>query len=289
MRILVLGAGGMLGHRLWCNMSHGHDVVGTCRNPIPWLEKRANNTRKLISGVTTDDLFGLQRVLDSVDADIVVNCIGVIKQLPAGQDPVTTIATNSLFPHQLAVMCAERKLRLLHISTDCVFSGARGAYLETDLPDATDLYGRSKALGELDVKGALTLRTSIIGHELKNRLSLLEWFLSQKGTVTGYSAVLYNGLTTTELCRVIEKYVLGNPQLEGLYQVSSAAISKLDLLRIIREVYNTDVDITAVDQPVNDKTLVAGRFSTATGYLAPEWQQMIVEMRKDYLRSDQNG
>jgi dTDP-4-dehydrorhamnose reductase len=285
MKIMVLGAGGMLGHRLWHRLSQKHKLIGTCRNSIPWLEERISESRDIISGVNAFNIDTIADALDKQKPELLINCIGVIKQLPEGDDPVITIAINSLLPHQLAALCKQRGIRLLHISTDCVFSGDKGGYLESDLPDAVDLYGQSKALGEIKSADSLTIRISIIGHELKNKLSLLEWFLAQSESVNGFSGVLYNGLTTTELSNVIENYVIPRPEINGLYQVASSAVNKNDLLHIIRDIYGNNVDILACANPVNDKTIIGDRFAKLTGYRVPDWRQMIIEMHEDFLES----
>ncbi|MEZ5333255.1 MAG: sugar nucleotide-binding protein [Thermoanaerobaculia bacterium] len=223
--------------------------------------------------------------LDQVCPDVVVNCVGIVKQRPAARDAYLTVAINAYLPHLLAVRCAERGCRLLHISTDCVFSGARGGYVEGDPSDAQDLYGKSKHLGETapDETGSLTLRTSIVGRELQRpHHGLLEWFLASRGqTVRGFTRVLFTGLTTLELSRVVQRIIDHHPTLCGLFHVAGPPISKHDLLGRLRGAWDMDVEIRSDDGPVCDRSLVMGPFTAETGYTAPTWDAMIERLRHD--------
>lgn len=282
--LLILGAGGMLGHQLWLGLGERLAVTGALRTDHPGLRSLEDQQRRLVTGFDAARPESVALLLDQLGPSCVVNAVGVIKQLPEGGDPATCIRVNSLFPHVLHTLCRRRGVRLIHISTDCVFSGARGGYREEDLPDAPDLYGRSKALGEVTGEGALTLRTSIIGHELKHRLSLLEWFLAQRGTVTGYAGVRWNGVTTVELSRVIEEIVLPRPELSGLYQVASSALAKDELLRLVARVYGRSTQLKSIPEPRNDKTLDGTRFREATGWQAPDWERMLTDMHERWRR-----
>jgi dTDP-4-dehydrorhamnose reductase len=280
--LLILGAGGMLGHQLWLGLGERLAVTGALRTDHPGLRTLEDQRRRLVTGFDAACQESVARLLDQVDPSCVINAVGVIKQLPEGDDPVTCIRLNSLFPHELHTLCRSRGVRLIHISTDCVFSGARGGYREEDPPDALDLYGRSKALGEVTGEGAVTLRTSIIGHELKHRLSLLEWFLAQSGEVTGYAGVRWNGVTTVELSRVIEEIVLPRPELTGLYQVAADALGKDELLRRIAGAYGLSTRVQSKPDPRNDKTLDGTWFREATGWQAPPWEQMLTDMHEQW-------
>jgi dTDP-4-dehydrorhamnose reductase len=282
--LLVLGAGGMLGHQLWLQLGLRHRVLGTLRAGHAGLRRLETADRRLATGVDARSEDGLAGLLDQERPEVLLNAVGVIKQLPEGKDPEACLRLNSLLPHVLHRLCRERGIRLIHISTDCVFSGARGGYREADPPDADDLYGRSKALGEVGGPGALTLRTSIIGHELKHGLSLLEWFLAQAGAVAGYAGVRWNGVTTVELARVLDGFVLPRPELEGLFQMAAAPLSKADLLRRIAAVYGCDTRVAERAEPVNDKTLDGSRFAAATGWRAPDWDEMLARMRDERRR-----
>lgn len=212
MKILILGITGMLGHTLWGHLCTDSDweVYGTCRKTDVLAQDLPEVFRleRVTTEVDAEDFVALRQVIERIRPDWVINCIGLIKQQQLAQEAVPAISLNALLPHRLAKVCKENGARLLHISTDCVFSGASGNYTEKDTADAEDLYGRTKLLGEVDYPHCLTLRTSIIGHELNGKHGLLEWFLAQKGTIKGFRRAFFSGLPTIELARVISDYVL---------------------------------------------------------------------------------
>jgi dTDP-4-dehydrorhamnose reductase len=218
-------------------------------------------------------------VLRELRPQAVINCVGVVKQLSAADDPLVAIPINSLLPHRLARLCADSNARVVHISTDCVFAGTRGNYLESDIPDATDLYGRSKLLGELDCPNAVTLRTSIIGPELGSTHGLVGWFLSQQGRVRGFTRAIFSGLPTAELARVVRDHVLRLPAMRGVYHVSAAPIAKFDLLCLVRAAYSRTIEIEPDDRLVIDRSLDSTRFRTLTGWHPAAWPELIAAMR----------
>jgi dTDP-4-dehydrorhamnose reductase len=288
-KVLILGITGMLGHTLFRDFSQNprFAVTGTAR-------RRGGLDRyfapEMLENVVPDvDAFRfdtVRRVLETARPDTVINCIGIIKQLKEANDPVTSIAINALFPHQLASACAETGSRVIHISTDCVFSGQRGHYTEADPSDALDLYGRSKYLGELhDYDHAVTLRTSIIGHELDTRYGLIEWFLAQQGQVKGFTRAIYTGFPTAEMARIVADYVIPRPELKGLYQVASAAINKYELLQEVGRVYGKDIAIRPEDQFFCDRSLNGRKFADATGYVAPRWPVLVQGMHRHFFSS----
>jgi dTDP-4-dehydrorhamnose reductase len=283
MRVLVLGGSGMLGRAVFDFLSRrtGRQVWATIRNE--WARDYLSSIPgNIVSGIDVQDIDLLASSVRDIEPDVVINCIGVVKQLEAANDPAQILPINSIFPHQLSRICASTHSRLIHISTDCVFSGRKGAYRETDTSDAEDLYGKSKYLGEVhDCEHVITLRTSVIGHEVKTRHSLVDWFLSQEGTVTGYSRVIFSGLPAIELGRVINDRVLPRPKLRGLYHVSSSPISKYELLKSIAAVYKKAIDLQPSDQPVSDRSLNSDRFRMATGYVAPMWPELIKTMYRN--------
>lgn len=261
----------------------GDQVWGTVRSETSFNQFGESVRQRLVSGVDAEHFATLERVVAEKRPDVVVNCVGVVKQLAAADDPLVALPLNALFPHRLARLCATAGARLIHISTDCVFTGARGMYREEDRPDADDLYGVSKRLGEVDYPGAITLRTSIIGHELDGSRSLLNWFLAQNGETKGFTKAIFSGLSTVELSRVIRDYVAPRPDLRGLYHVSAEPISKYDLLCLIRDVYGRDIEITPSDQLVIDRSLDSSRFRAATGWMPPSWPTMVREMHADAM------
>jgi dTDP-4-dehydrorhamnose reductase len=258
-----------------------HEVWGTLRSAGARRFFPEADHGRLIDSVDVTNHDGLVEVLNRVRPDVVINAVGVIKQLATANDPLVVLPINALLPHRLAALCALKGARMIQISTDCVFSGNAGNYLESDLSDAEDLYGKSKYIGEIhDQAHVITLRTSGIGHELNSRNGLLEWFLSQTGRVKGFSKAIYSGLPWVELSRVIKDFVLPHPEMNGLYHVSSKPISKLDLLRLVAGVYKKEITIEPDDVLRIDRSLNSARFTAATGYVAPEWPELIAEMHR---------
>ena len=281
MKILVLGITGMLGNAMLgvLSQSPAHEVWGTTRDKTANDYFNASLAAHIIHGIDILDEALLLGLFDQVKPDAVLNCIGLVKQLANANEPLQAIPINALLPHRLAALCATHKARLIHISTDCVFSGKKGNYLETDFPDADDLYGRSKLLGEVVASPhAITLRTSIIGHELKGQHSLIAWFLAQSKSVKGFAKAIFSGLPTDELARVVRDVVLPRPELHGLYHVAAEPINKFDLLSLVAKAYSKDIEIIADDKFKIDRSLNAKRFHDATGYVPSAWPALIERM-----------
>jgi dTDP-4-dehydrorhamnose reductase len=276
--ILIVGVSGMLGHssyRLFAS-SPGFRVTGTARSSKGLDALPRNDKARIVEAIDISDFDRMVRLLAEERPDVVINCVGVIKQLAAAKDPLISIATNALFPHRLAQLCATTNSRLIQISTDCVFSGHRGSYRESDYPDAEDLYGRTKLLGEVDYPNAITLRTSIIGHEKGTAHSLVDWFLGQPGPeVRGYRKAIYTGLPTVELARVVRDVVIPRPKLRGLWHLSSAPINKYDLLKLVANIYGKNIKILPDDSVNIDRSLDGSRFRDATGYVAEPWNDLV--------------
>lgn len=283
MKILILGVSGMLGHRAFFQFENNpeFEVFGTLRKKEV-LISYFRNVKNIYSNIDALNINSIYNLIDRIKPDVILNCIGVIKQVKEAKDPILSIEINSLFPHKLAKYIKNSKTRLIHISTDCVFSGDKGGYKETDNSDAKDLYGKSKNLGELiNFDNCITLRTSIIGHELKGKRSLLEWFLSQERPIKGFTNAIYSGFTTLELVNIIEKYVIKKPMKNGLYHLSSNPISKYDLLKIIARVYNKKIIIHPCQRYKNNKSLNSDLFRIDFDYIVKSWDQMILEMFKN--------
>lgn len=283
MRVLILGAGGMLGHKLCQLYSNQFETWATVRSmPRHYATYNLLDTGRLIGGVDAENFDSIIQAFAIAKPDVVINCIGIIKQLPEAQKPIISLTINSLLPHRLATLCQASQTRLIHISTDCVFSGRKGMYTETDVSDAEDLYGRTKFLGEMDYSGTLTLRTSIIGRELRTTSGLVEWFLSNQNTkVRGFRQAIYSGFTTHALAKLIADLIEHYPNLSGLYQVSSEPINKYDLLLLLRDAFGMNIDIEPYDDFVLDRSLDSTRFRQATAFTPPTWPEMIAEMAKD--------
>jgi len=281
MKILVLGVTGMLGNTVyrWLSRDERYDAWGTARSSVANTGLSSKEVGKIILGTDVLDADGLVDALNEVKPDAVINCIGLIKQQKNASSPLVALPINAMLPHRLSALCDLHGARLVHISTDCVFSGKKGLYEESDLSDAMDLYGKSKYMGELHQEPhAITLRTSIIGHELNSNLSLVDWFLSKEGSVKGFSKAVFSGLPTVELARVIGDYVLPNKKLSGLYHVSSDPVDKLCLLNIISDVYQKNITIVPDESLVIDRSLNSDRFREATGYMPAPWGALVKQM-----------
>ena len=279
-KVVVLGASGLLGNavlRLFAQ-SAGYEAVGSARSTNALRLLPEDLSDRVICGVDVENIYSLISLFAKVQPDVVINCVGLVKQLSEADDPLVAIPLNSLLPHRLARLCGVAGARLVHMSTDCIFSGAKGMYTEVDLSDANDLYGRSKYLGEVDYPHAITLRTSIIGHELSGGHSLVGWFLAQQDSVKGFRRAIFSGLPSVELARVIRDHVIPHPELHGVYHVSADPINKFDLLTLISNIYRKEIDIATDDNFIIDRSLDSTRFREATGYHPQPWPELIRRM-----------
>lgn len=281
MKVLILGAGGMLGHKLAQVFQKELDVWATVRSVSRFDERIYGNTN-IVENINVENIETVERAVGEIKPGVIINAVGIIKQLPTAKNVIKTLRVNSIFPHQLAETANAHGARLITISTDCVFNGKKGKYVETDVPDAEDLYGKSKNLGEVSAENCLTLRTSIIGRELNTAHSLIEWFLSNAGkTVKGYTNAIYSGFPTVIMAEIIRNLIVNHPTLEGLFHVSSEPISKFDLLNLANAAYETKVNIEPSDDYRIDRSLDSTKFRQATGFVPPEWGEMIKRMAAD--------
>lgn len=281
-RILVLGATGMLGHKVVQRLRRDCAVVATTREAPSDAVREILSGAELVSGVDVTTPGQLEALIADVRPTAVINCVGVIKQLAEAKDPIAAIGINALLPHRIHRACLPLGARLIHFSTDCVFSGRKGRYTEDDEPDATDLYGRSKLLGEVSGEGALTLRTSIIGRELRAGHGLLEWFISSRGrTVRGFRRAIYSGLTTLVAADLVASLLRDHRDLTGVWHVSSDPIDKLSLLRLVNEELSLGVEIEPFDDFACDRSMLSDRFRSKTGFDPPSWPEMIRALAHD--------
>ena len=281
-RVLVLGVSGMLGNavlRVFAQ-SDVYSVVGSARSAGVLRLLPPALREQVICGVDVENSDSLMRLFAQARPDVVINCIGLVKQLAEADDPLAAIPINALLPHRLARLCDVAGARLIHMSTDCVFAGTQGMYREQDASDAQDLYGRSKYLGEVDYPHAVTLRTSCIGHELSSAHGLAGWFLAQQGPIKGFTRAIFSGLPTVELACVMRDFVLPNPELRGLYHVSAEPINKFELLTLMAQAYGKTIDITPDDKLAIDRSLDSSRFREITGYQPPAWPELVRRMRE---------
>lgn len=277
MNVLVLGASGMLGNVVFRLLSEetGWRVFGTIRSETDRSYFSSVASDRLLQGVDAGNFDSIVRAYNIACPDIVINCIGLIKQLADAEDPLEAIPINSLLPHRLAKLCEAFSARLIHISTDCVFSGDKGMYREEDYADARDLYGRTKLLGEVDYGPTVTVRTSIIGPELKGARGLLAWFLSQSGRCPGFTRAIFSGIPTIVLAYIIRDVFIPRADLHGLFHVASKPISKFDLLSLISEIYGKKIKIVPTCDLVIDRSLDPTKLEFKTGYVVAEWPELI--------------
>ncbi|MBN1636831.1 MAG: SDR family oxidoreductase [Deltaproteobacteria bacterium] len=291
-KVMILGVTGMLGHTLFSEFSRQNkfDVFASARSGkdlSPWFAPRLQE--KIIGGIDAENIDSIYHCINTIRPDAVINCIGVIKQVPSAADPIISITINALFPHQLAMICKDFGTRMIHFSTDCVFSGGKGNYTEADLPDAADLYGRSKLLGEVDYPHCLTLRTSLIGHELQGNYGLIEWFLSQQKKVQGFTMAIFSGFPTVEIARIVSDHVIPHKDLRGVYHVSSKPISKYDLLHLVAKQYGKNIAIEPYHGYSCNRSLDSTRFQTVTGYKAPNWTELVENMYVHFTGDTRDG
>ena len=284
-KILILGASGMLGASLFRYFSKLGDykVYGTVRDDYKRRYFPDKLKENLISNISFDDMKAFRNLIAKLRPDFVINCVGIIKQNSLVSDKLISINLNARLPHLLLYECRKNDAKLIHFSTDCVFSGARGGYSEFDKPDASDVYGMTKYLGEINEENCVTIRTSIIGHEYGSNRSLVDWFLSQTGDVKGYDQAIFTGLPTIELAKIIHRYILENQNIEGLYHVASQKINKYDLLNLISDIYSKkDIRIMRDSAVKIDRSLICSQFNRVSGYIAPDWKSLVELMFSEF-------
>ena len=284
MKVCVLGAGGLLGHMLIRVLGATLDVYGTTR------ESRSDSSPlarflpqdKWIDNIDASKFDSINKVFGTTNFDTVINCIGLIKQRNAQTTEHEMMLINAEFPHHLAQVANHQGARVIHISTDCVFSGDKGNYVETDTPDPVDVYGKSKLFGELNDVKNLTLRSSHIGRELTIRKSFIEWLLSQKsGHVEGYGHAIYSGLTSQELARLISELLNAKKGITGMFHVSSQPISKLEIINKLNELLNLEIDVTSDSKVQINRSLNSDKFRLATNLIPNNWDKMLSDFCKD--------
>jgi len=273
----------MLGHKLVQVLGDSFDTYFTVRSSFEAIEPYGIFPEHgAFPYIDISDERSAITAIDQTAPDVVINAIGIIKQLPSSKDVVSTLTANSIFPHRLIALSESYGFRLITISTDCVFTGSKGSYVETDPADASDLYGQSKHLGEVSEGNSLTLRTSIIGRELGTAHSLVEWFLANRGkTVNGYVNAIYSGFPTVVFADIISSLITDHPNLRGLYHVSSDPINKFELLNLVKERFDLNIEIESFKEMHIDRSLDSSRFRQATGFKPQSWVEMVDRMHSD--------
>lgn len=289
MRILILGGDGMLGHQLLKSYHGRHEVAITLRRDRgDYQSQLLDMAVQVYSGVDVRSTDRLAELFADFQPEAVINAVGIIKQRDEAKASIPSLEINSLLPHRLSILCKMAGARLVQMSTDCVFSGMKGNYTENDFPDADDLYGRSKYLGEVHDPHCITLRSSIIGLELSRNKSLVEWFLAQKGQIKGFTQAIYTGLTTAEMARVIEHLLLNKQELSGVWQVASHAINKYDLLTMLAGMLQrADIAIEMDDSFSCDRSLDGSRFEKVAGYQIESWEKMVEDLAKQIKQREE--
>ena len=282
-RILVVGASGMLGHEAIRVLAPDFEVWGSCRRPDA-LPDPGIPAERLLGGLDASDTESAYALVDRVKPDLVLNAVGIVKQRADAKAAIPSIRVNSLWPHVLADACERAGARMVHVSTDCVFSGSRGGYTEDDVPDAFDLYGRSKLLGEVvDRDNTVTLRTSIIGWQLGDPTGLVGWFAAHRDeALKGFTKAVFSGLTTRVLAEVVRDVVMPDATLTGLWHVSVEPIDKYTLLTSLATHLGWDVEITPSDDLVIDRSLDSSRFRERTGWAPPSWDAMLEDLARGF-------
>jgi dTDP-4-dehydrorhamnose reductase len=283
MKVLIFGATGMLGHKLVQVLNGRFEVWATCRKPLKEFESHSFfDADRILSDVDVTVPESFSRTVEIVAPDVVVNAVGVVKQLPAANNVINTLTINSIFPQRLLLLAERYGFRVITVSTDCVFSGTKGNYGESDTPDALDLYGQSKHWGEIAEDRCLTIRSSIIGHEIAEGHSLLEWIIGNRGgRVDGYSNAVFSGFPTVVFAGIIADLIEKWPSLNGLFHISSDPISKLELLRLINDRYELGIEIIPRDEPRIDRSLDSSKYREVTGFAPLSWPEMIEIMHLD--------
>ena len=282
MKIVILGSNGLLGNTIskYFFERADYQTIAVLRNysKLKLFNQKYHKNFLIIENIL--DYDKTKQKLQRLRPDVLINCLGITnkEKIENSRQIENIININSLLPHRLQRICSEMGTRLIHLSTDCIFSGSRGLYSENDIPDPIDIYGRSKLLGELDLENTLTIRKSVIGHELVSKKGLLEWFLNQNRSVQGYKNVIFSGLTVLELAKLIDKYIFPRSDLKGILNISGESISKFDLLKIISDIYNKSIEIIPNQSIKINRTLNSSQFNKLTGYRPNTWPELIKSM-----------
>tara|TARA_Y100000766_G_scaffold110909_1_gene94924 strand:+ start:130 stop:1002 length:873 start_codon:yes stop_codon:yes gene_type:complete len=282
MKIIILGCTGLLGNTITKNFLQNYDyeIYPIIRDFSKIKFFKQEYHKNFVEILNILDLSELEKTITPIKPDIIINCLGLTNKFSNNNafEIQEFIEINSLFPHKLYQLCMQLNIRLIHFSSDCIFSGKKGAYSETDIPDPIDIYGKSKLLGELDYENCITIRKSVIGHELFSKNGLLEWFIDQNEVVQGYKKVIFSGLTALELSRLLAIYIIPSKNLKGIINVTGPSITKYDLLKKIARVYKKSINIIPNESVISNRSLNGSKFSNLSGYQPKSWNELINSM-----------
>ena len=280
MKLLIFGPDGLLGNTIikFFFQKNDYEVFGLLRDSSKIRFFKKNYQKNFFEIKNVLDFVDIEKKIKELRPNVIINCLGITNKNFSNNLICKYIQINSLFPHKLHQICTSLDIRLIHLSTDCIFSGRKGFYSETDIPDPIDFYGKSKFLGELNYANSITLRKSVIGHELITKNGLLEWFLSEEGPIEGYKNAIFSGLTVLELARIINDFILPRKDLNGIFNVSGLPISKYDLLKAISSEYQKSIKIIPNELIKIDRSLDSSSFNKCTGYKPKKWPELIKSM-----------
>lgn len=281
MKVIILGAGGMFGHVLFTESKKKFETIGT-------VNTSHFTSDGVLVHVNVFHLEQVKKIITEFKPQIVVNAVGVTKQSKMMGEENLPLYLNAQFPHLLLTLAHQYKFKVLHISTDCVFSGKKGSYTEDDQPDPVDLYGKTKLDGEINDPHSLTLRTSIIGHEIRTQNGLVEWFLHQSNHCKGYKKAIFSGFPTIVLTDFLLNKIFPAmlDGMSGLYNFSTDAINKFDLLNLIAHTYGKKITIEPDSSLVVDRSLDSSVFKTKMNFSTPDWETMIKNMHSHFKKCD---
>lgn len=291
MRVLILGVSGLIGSTLFrvLSKSNSYRVGGTLRLPAGSYQFEGGAATTLYFGVDFLKSDRWREVITDFSPDVVVNCAGVTKHRLAEFSGDEAHYINAQMPVILKEELCKLDSRFVQISTDCVFRGERGNYIEEDQPDALDRYGRTKIAGEVRGRNVLTIRTSTIGHECGTKHGLLEWFMDQKDSCRGFERAVFSGMPTLELACIFRDYILPGDLYGGLFHLAPYPINKLALLQKIAKHYQLDLEIIPDQEFEMNRVLNSQKFLNATNYRIKDWDTLIIEMRKDWKENYGNA
>jgi len=274
-KTIILGASGLIGHQVYSRLKANKNF-----SVFSFAHQRKISEDTILLDARDEHL--LEKAIVDINPDVIVNCLGVLIA-EANRDPENATFLNAYIPQRLKSVANALDAKLVHISTDCVFSGKKGSYTECDFRDADDTYGRAKALGEVIESPHVTLRTSVVGPEIKEGEELFHWFMSQEGKIKGFTKSIWSGVTTLELAKAVEWAI--EKDIHGLYHITNGVpINKYELLMLFKKYTNKQIEIESVEGKVADKSFLDTRKDI--DYAVRSYEEMISEMVAEIKNND---